>query len=127
MWKAFDLKQFNAEHPTPDPRGFCFLFGLILVVLGLWNFRWNPFYFSAGVLLFAVGLIKPRLMKIPNRLWHNLGLALSWLMTPLFLSALYFIVFMPMALVIRLFGHKPFSDGKSWIHKTKKCQFERIF
>lgn len=74
----------------------------------------------------VVSLVQPRWLDGLNRLWFLLGLFLGWLVSPLFLLLFYYLVFSPMALVLKVFGHKAFAKN-GWVEKTKNCNFTRNF
>lgn len=125
MWSSFNLKELNKTHQPPSARGFCFLFGIIFITMGVWHF--HLLKISVGIALLLAGAVRPSLFYYPNLIWHNLGLILGWFMTPIFLTLLYFIAFVPMALVAKVFGHKALAPKGAWIKKVRPCRFERIF
>ena len=57
---------------------------------------------GAGVLLGALGLIKPSALQPIFTAWMTLAFPLGWMISRLLLGALYFGVFTPIALVFRL-------------------------
>lgn len=59
----------------------------------------------AGVFL-GLGLVAPSVLHPLNVVWMRFGLLLNMIVSPLVLGGLFFIVFTPMALVLRLFGKK---------------------
>ncbi len=76
--------------------------------------------------LVAVTVLRPRLLEPLNRLWFVFGLLLAWVMSPVFLTLFYFLIFVPMAMVIKLCGHKPFPH-RGWVKTKKRCDFVRNF
>ena len=71
--------------------------------------------------LLAVALARPSLLHVPNLLWRRLGLLLGKIVNPIVLGLMFFLVFAPAALCLRLAGKDPLRlkkpiDGKSyWI------------
>ena len=66
-------------------------------------------WWSLGVAaLFGVlALVRPALLALPNRLWMKLGLLLGAIVSPIALGILFYLVFTPMGLAMRLFGKDP--------------------
>jgi len=58
----------------------------------------------AGGILLAVGLVAPRALAWPHRLWMTVGHGLGWFNSRVILSALFFVLILPVGLVMRLFG-----------------------
>ena len=76
---------------------------------------------GAAACLLTVALAKPSLLHVPNAIWRRLGLLLGKVANPIVLSLMFFLVFTPAALCLRLAGKdllrlkKP-GDGTSyWI------------
>jgi len=112
-------------HPRPSNRGFgFFVAGVALVIFCLAGFYWPYAVTAIGAALLS--LVYPAVFSIFNRLWHDFGLLLGWLMAPIVLSLIYFTLFVPMALVLKAFGHQAFKPG-GWIEKKKPCDFKRSF
>ncbi|MBF0285383.1 MAG: hypothetical protein HQL51_13105 [Magnetococcales bacterium] len=61
---------------------------------------------AAGVFL-VLALAWPRGLAPLNRLWFHFGLLLHRVMTPLVMGILFFAVFTPMGVVMRLLGKDP--------------------
>ncbi|MCK5506803.1 MAG: hypothetical protein KAJ10_16680, partial [Thermodesulfovibrionia bacterium] len=94
------------------------------------------FYGVAAFFLFF-GLLLPIIIKPVYILFSYLGLILGWFMTRVILSILFYIIFTPIGLILRLFG-KNFLDLKIdkkaetyWLDKKietiNKIHFERQF
>ena len=66
---------------------------------------------ALGLLL--AGMVWPRLFSPVARLWLGISLLLGAVMSRLILSLIFMIVVLPLALVMRLFGHDPMRR-KSW-------------
>lgn len=80
------------------------LFFLILAVYPYLNglpLKNNLFIVSFVFLICA--LIKPEILYYPNFIWMQLGRMLGIVVSPIILALLFFVVFMPIGLVLRLF------------------------
>jgi ABC-type Fe3+ transport system permease subunit len=100
-------RSFRAE------REFGYLVGGMLILIGGWQmYRGNwkvagPVLLATGSILALLGLVFPRALVIPNRLWMKLAMLLSLVTTPIILGLVYFLVFMPIGVVRRMTGWDP--------------------
>lgn len=56
-----------------------------------------------GFLFILVSVLKPAIFRVPNRIWFRLGLLLNRVVSPLILAILYYLVFTPVGLILKLF------------------------
>lgn len=108
------LTEGRLDAPTAGPgseRAFGFVFAVVFVVVGLFPLLGStaPRWWALGVAaaLVGVALLVPRLLTVPNRLWHRLGLLLQRVAHPLVLAFVYFAVVTPTGLLLRTFGKDP--------------------
>jgi hypothetical protein len=81
------------------------LFGLLLPWLLDLGFPIWPWVL--GTVLGVWGLAAPASLRPIYRGWMRFGLLASRITTPIILGIVFYIVIMPMGLVMRLFGHDP--------------------
>ena len=81
------------------------LFGLILP--WLFGLRLPIWPWPLAAVLMLWGLAAPRSLRPVYRGWMRLGLLLNRVTTPLILSLVFFLIFVPAGLVGRLAGHDP--------------------
>jgi hypothetical protein len=108
-------------------RSFGLVFTVVFAGFGLWPLRhgitprWWSIALAATFLIAA--LTRPAVLRPLNRLWTHLGLLLGRLINPLVTGFLFFFVFTPMGLIMRLFGYDPLrlrrdTGGSSyWIER----------
>lgn len=74
---------------------------------------------ALGALLLLGGLLVPTLMGPVERAWMALALAISKVTTPVMMSIVYFVVMMPIGLLMRALGRtplrRPAASGSFWI------------
>ena len=80
--------------------GVCLLWGLFPLI-HQHNPRLSVLVVGGVILLLA--LVKPGLLKPMNLLWHKLGLLLGRVMTPVVMAVLFFGLFFPIGVLLRLF------------------------
>jgi Kef-type K+ transport system membrane component KefB len=81
------------------------LFGLLLPWLG--GFGWPLWPWLLALVLTLWGLVRPTSLRPVYRSWMRFGLLASRIMTPLILGLVFFLLFLPMGLAMRLSGHDP--------------------
>jgi hypothetical protein len=103
--------------------------GVILVIGGFLLYRHRPagpWFAGVGAVLVAFGLVAPALLKPLQKVWMAFAVLMGWFMTRLILGALFYLVFTPIGLGARIFGHSfmPLQFDKSadtyWIRREKK-------
>lgn len=76
-----------------------------LPVLHGGHIRWWALGVSAAFAVIA--LVIPSILAVPNRLWMKFGLLLAKIVSPIALGILFYLVFTPIGLVMRLSGKDP--------------------
>ncbi len=88
--------------------------GIVAALFGLF-FPWLletgiPIWpWVAGGVLAVWALTAPNSLKPIYRLWMRFGLLLSRVTTPLILGIVFFLVFLPVALIMKLLGRDPMA------------------
>lgn len=109
------------------------LFGLILP----WVFskpipKW-PWAISSVLIIWV--LIAPGTLKIVYKTWMRIGLALGWVNTKIILGIVFYLVFTPMGILMKIFRKDPMRrkiDGRAASYrcvsiKPPKKQMERTY
>jgi len=89
-------------------RAFGWVFVIVFLIIALWplvfggTLRWWSLIVSALVALVTVAA--PSLLTVPNRLWLRFGLLLHRIVSPVVLGIMFYLVVMPMGLLMRALG-----------------------
>jgi len=82
-----------------------------LVLAGIAYWRHKPSVFTVlaalGGVLILGGLVAPAAMAPVNRAWMKMAAAIAKVTQPIFLGLVYFLAFVPVALLMRAFGKNP--------------------
>ena len=110
------FKEYHSN--LPSNRSFGITFGLISLVVALWNFLFNNGEVQITALVisfffFFFALIFPKLLLPLNKFWFKFGMLLNFIMTPLIMGIIFFFVLTPIALLLRLFNKRPMNLRKS--------------
>src|SRR2546427_13081356 len=84
--------------------GFLLIIGLMPLIKGQTPRWWA---LACGAALWIVGWVRPSLLHGPNLLWVKLGLWLNRLVSPIVAGLLFFLVFTPIGLLLRVLGKDP--------------------
>ena len=96
----------HAEIPIGSERSFAVVFSIVFAFIGLRPLlsgdaaRGWAVFVAAVVLL--VGLVIPRLLVVPNRLWCRLGIVIGAVMSQVVMAIIFFLVITPTGLTMRL-------------------------
>lgn len=132
----------NIKSGRSDLKKFGITMAVVLAFLGgfaLWRGKDYYFYFIGLTTAFIfLALVIPSLLKPVHKVWMSLAILMSWLMTRIILSLLFYLGITPIGLLARLFGKdflrlkfcKNIGDSY-WIPKEKlkreKTDYERQF
>jgi Kef-type K+ transport system membrane component KefB len=126
-----------AELQRGGLREFGLVTGAIVIVLfgfGIpWIFELNfpSWPWVLGLSLILWGLLAPESLGPVYQLWMKLGLLLNRVTTPIILGILFFGVFLPVAIAIRLFGKDAMDrdilpEAKTYRITSQKSPKERM-
>ncbi|HEV2884110.1 MAG TPA: SxtJ family membrane protein [Pyrinomonadaceae bacterium] len=102
-------KRFRAE------RDFGLIVGGVLLLLsGWWIYRGKltgavQFTLPLSVLLIVLGIVFPRALVYPNKVWMLIAEVLAFVSTRIILALVFFLMITPIGVVKRWFGWDPLS------------------
>jgi hypothetical protein len=97
-------------------RSFGLLVGGIFALIGLWPLIWRGedlrlWAMIATAVLVLPAVVYPMSLKLIYRGWMAVGEALGWINTRIILSIIFYGVFTPVAMVMRMRGKDPMRRG----------------
>ena len=110
---------------------FPFLIGWILPLIGGHSFRAWTLWISFSA--FTLAITRPSLLLYPYKAWMKLGDLLGWFNSRIILGLVFLIVLLPIALIMRIFGHDPLKTKKlsqktyREIKTNQKVDLKKIF
>jgi hypothetical protein len=116
-------ERIPARLSPKEGRKFGFTVGiafLVLTAISWWRgHEIAPYVLGgAGALLVLAGALVPGRLGPIQRGWMGLAHAISKVTTPIFLGIVYFVIIMPVGLLMRLMGRNPIrhapKDGGYW-------------
>jgi hypothetical protein len=105
-------ESFNPAEPAPSSdRSFGFIFAAVFALLGAVPLlRAKPariWSLCVSAVFLLLALTVPTILSPLNRLWMRVGLLISKITNPIIASLMFFVVFTPVALFLRLLGKDP--------------------
>lgn len=129
-----ELKQSNKSL-----RNFGFLFAVVFLIFSSFSIYKNHtawhYLLPIVIVFFLVALLMPKILWEFYKIWMTLSFVLGYFVSRLILSIIYFLVFTPMALILKLIGKdllhiKPQNVDSYWVQKDKsiydKSKYERM-
>jgi hypothetical protein len=105
-----DLTREDEVEGSSD-RSFGVVFAVVFLIIALFPLlhagavRWWSVGVSAAFAVVAFTV--PSILAVPNRLWMKFGLLLAKIVSPIALGILFYLVFTPIGLLMRLSGKDP--------------------
>lgn len=96
------------SNELPSNRKFGFFFTFVFFISAIYFFYQDKetVYLvlgSIGLLFFLIAIIKDSLLLPLNKLWMRFGMLLGMIVSPIVLAILFFIMFTPIAIGMRIF------------------------
>ena len=124
--------KYRAEIELPSNRKFGFFFASIFVVLAAYfyysdNVTWAYVFIAVGLIFLLVTLIKSDALLPLNKLWMRFGLLLGMIVSPIVLGVIFFGLFTPIAMLMRLSGRdelrlKFAQKASHWISRGEQIK-----
>ena len=117
---------------APSEKSFGVTFACVFALLSAWQFYQNgmgiwPVLTTLSALGFlSAAFAAPTVLRPLNLLWLKFGLLLHRVINPLILGLLFFLVFTPMGLAMRLFGadllrlRKEPAQSSYWVFRARE-------
>tara|TARA_Y100000590_G_scaffold248809_1_gene279566 strand:+ start:3106 stop:3495 length:390 start_codon:yes stop_codon:yes gene_type:complete len=122
----------------PSNRNFGITFFFVFIILYYIFFDntnvSNFIFLPLSILFLFLGLINSSFLTPFNKIWNRFGLLLSYIVTPIIITIIYYVIVVPIGLALQLFS-KNYLDIKKdskkysyWISKTdEKFSFKDQF
>lgn len=93
----------------PSNKKFGFFFTIIFILLTLFfyfkeSFLWAYFFASTSSIFLIITIVNANILGPLNKLWMYLGLILGLIISPIILGIIFFGIFTPIALLMRITG-----------------------
>tara|TARA_B100001057_G_C22602165_1_gene853210 strand:- start:461 stop:862 length:402 start_codon:yes stop_codon:yes gene_type:complete len=101
------MKNIHQIKNKTTNKNFGLFFSLIFLIITLFIYflyeTLNIYFLSISIILVLISLFYPNLLSIPNFLWFKFGILLNKIFSPIVLSLMYLVFFIPLGLIFKLF------------------------
>ena len=123
-----------SEIELPSNRKFGFFFTLVFALAATYfyyaaNVVWTYVFIAAALVFLFVTLTKSDALLTLNKLWMRFGLLLGMIVSPIVLGVIFFGLFTPIAILMRLSGRdelrlKFAQKASHWISREEPIKSE---
>ena len=98
-----------SEIKLPSNRKFGFFFTIIFLIISAYfffneSYKSGYFFLLISIIFFIITILKAELLLPLNKLWMRIGLLLGMIVSPIVLGIIFFGLFTPIAMLMRLCG-----------------------
>jgi hypothetical protein len=118
----------------PSNRKFGFFFTAIFWAAAAYAFyvnstNWLYILGAIGVVFFVVTILKADTLLPLNKLWMKFGLLLGMIVSPIVMGVIFFVIFSPIAILMRLFGRDELrlrfkKQATHWISRVSTAEYD---
>ena len=115
--------------PQSSNRSFGLLFFIVFIALGLWPIskgeNLNIYLTFLSLFFLIFGLLNSKILTPLNKIWMKCGEVLGYIIAPIVMALVYFVVLTPISLIVRALGkdllNLKFEENKEtyWIKRNK--------
>lgn len=128
------FENLKREHDAKQAseKSFGYVFTAFFTLVGIWPALFGGslriWSLALAVVFLVITFVKPSLFKPLNKVWMAFGELLHKIMNPLIMGLMFLIVFVPIGLLLKLFGVKLLprtfdKDAKSyWVIRSDETQ-----
>lgn len=97
-----------SEIKLPSNRKFGFFFTIIFLIISAYfffneSYKSGYFFLLISIIFFIITILKAELLLPLNKLWMRFGFTLGLIINPIVLGIIFFLIFTPIGLIMRLF------------------------
>lgn len=126
------MNKLDYNIKLPSNQKFGYFFTLVFIIISIYFYFKEInilFYISAiiSIVFFLITSFRANILKPLNKLWMKFGLILGKIINPIIMGVIYFFIFSPIGILIRLFGRDELglrlkNKKTYWIKRNKELQ-----
>ena len=114
------------RYPLPSNKKIGIFFFIILTILSVVLLIYNYLSvsliaLSTGLLFLTLAYLKPDLLLPVNKAWMGLGYLLGYIISPIVIGSIFFIIFTPISIFLKLIGR----DELQLLNKNSKSYWRK--
>ena len=118
----------------PSNRKFGFFFTAIFLICSFYSYynsntAWLFIFVTTSFIFFIVTILKAEVLLPLNKLWMSFGFLLGTIVSPIIMGLIFFGIFTPIAILMRLFGRDELrlrfkKQSSHWVINDNDLQSE---
>lgn len=92
--------------------GLCIPIFIGWLIPMFWGHIFRLWTLWLGLPLLILGLIRPKILYYPYKVWMAIGHILGWINSRIILGFVFIFVLLPIALIMRTFGYDPLKQNQ---------------
>ena len=126
------MSSIDQNIKLPSNQKFGYFFTLVFTIIAIYFYfkEINILFYTSGVIsvfLFLITSFRANILKPLNKLWMKFGLILGKIINPIVMGIIYFFIFSPIGILMRLFGRDELglrlkNKKTYWIKRNKDLQ-----
>ena len=111
-------------------RSFGLLFFVVFLIVALWPLKYEEdirsWSLALSIIFLILGVLNSKLLTPLNKLWFKFGIFLGFIVSPIVMGIVYFLVVTPIGIFMRFLGkdllktNKTKSASTYWIKRDNK-------
>jgi hypothetical protein len=104
------MKEIDSHIPVErsSEKSFGIVFSIVFLIIALYPLNdakeLNLWALIISTIFLLLAFVSPKILSFPNKLWFRFGLLLGSIVAPLIMAIVYFVVILPIGLIMRLLG-----------------------
>ena len=123
------LKKMKLKIKYSQELSFALLLSIVLLLISFYpllymeSITWWILYLALVIIL--LGFFYSNIFVYPLKLWMKLGYFLGILVSPVIMAIIFFFIFMPMGMILKLFGidllleNRKHNSDSFWVKRAK--------
>ena len=120
----------NSKIKISSNRSFGLLFFIVFLIVALWPLKYEEdirlWSLALSIIFFILGVLNSKLLTPLNKLWFKFGIFLGFIVSPIVMGIVFFLVVTPIGLFMRFLGKDLLKKDKVknvstyWIKRDKQ-------
>ena len=120
----------------PSNKKFGFFFTAVFLICAFYSYynnntSWVYILVTISFIFFIVTILKAEVLLPLNKLWMSLGFLLGMIVSPIVMGLIFFGIFTPIAILMRLFGRDELrlrfkKQSSHWVSRDNDPQSENF-
>lgn len=98
----------NSRNKNSSEKSFGIVFSIVFLLVSIYPLihsgKMHIWALFVSSMFMFLAYVSPKLLSLPSKLWLKFGLLIGSIVSPIFISVIYYIAVVPTGLIMRLLG-----------------------